>query len=276
MRPLGIPCAIDKIIQECIKIIIEPICEAKFYPKSYGFKPYRSILNAGYLYMDEKYETTSGSAQGGVISALLANVYLNDLDWTIGRMYHFPKTNSKSISGARWCLRNKGVSPKYFIRFCDDWLLLTTNIKEAERLLKYLNKYFKYCLKLTLSKEKTLITDITKTRAKFLGFEVLASPKRATPEKKSTRIVGKFFPNKERCKLKMDGICKEIKKLRYKKSSKDQAIHIEKVNSMIAGLAETYKTSICTYTYRYMDRRIYIIHQERYLKLCLERNIKVK
>jgi Retron-type reverse transcriptase len=38
-RPLGIPTIIDRIIQECVRIIIEPICEAKFYPHSYGFRP---------------------------------------------------------------------------------------------------------------------------------------------------------------------------------------------------------------------------------------------
>ena len=35
-RPLGIPTILDRIIQECIRIIIEPICEARFYPHSYG------------------------------------------------------------------------------------------------------------------------------------------------------------------------------------------------------------------------------------------------
>ena len=36
-RPLGIPCIEDRIIQQCILQILEPICEAKFYEKSYGF-----------------------------------------------------------------------------------------------------------------------------------------------------------------------------------------------------------------------------------------------
>lgn len=45
-RPLGIPTILDRIIQECIRIIIEPICEAKFYPHSYGFRPYRAQKHA--------------------------------------------------------------------------------------------------------------------------------------------------------------------------------------------------------------------------------------
>jgi len=40
-RPLGIPNIIDRIIQECVKIIIEPILEAQFFKHSYGFRPMR-------------------------------------------------------------------------------------------------------------------------------------------------------------------------------------------------------------------------------------------
>jgi len=45
-RPLGIPTILDRIIQECIRIVIEPICEARFYPHSYGFRPYRAQKHA--------------------------------------------------------------------------------------------------------------------------------------------------------------------------------------------------------------------------------------
>ncbi len=33
---------LDRIIHECIRIVIEPIVEAKFFPHSYGFRPYRA------------------------------------------------------------------------------------------------------------------------------------------------------------------------------------------------------------------------------------------
>ncbi|NFE61344.1 group II intron reverse transcriptase/maturase [Clostridium botulinum] len=46
MRPLGIPTIEDRLIQQCIKQIIEPICEAKFYKHSYGFRPNRSAHHA--------------------------------------------------------------------------------------------------------------------------------------------------------------------------------------------------------------------------------------
>lgn len=46
VRPLGIPTIEDRIIQQCIKQILEPICEAKFFHHSYGFRPNRSTSHA--------------------------------------------------------------------------------------------------------------------------------------------------------------------------------------------------------------------------------------
>ncbi len=45
-RPLGIPSFWDRIIQQCILQVIEPICEAHFCTRSYGFRPNRSAENA--------------------------------------------------------------------------------------------------------------------------------------------------------------------------------------------------------------------------------------
>ncbi|MNC08090.1 Group II intron-encoded protein LtrA [compost metagenome] len=41
-RSLGIPCILDRIIQQCFKQVLEPIAEAHFYNHSYGFRPLRS------------------------------------------------------------------------------------------------------------------------------------------------------------------------------------------------------------------------------------------
>ena len=45
-RPLGIPTITDRLIQQCILQVLEPICEAKFHDKSFGFRPNRSQENA--------------------------------------------------------------------------------------------------------------------------------------------------------------------------------------------------------------------------------------
>lgn len=45
-RPLGIPCIWDRLIQQCIKQVLEPLCEAKFSENSHGFRPNRSVEHA--------------------------------------------------------------------------------------------------------------------------------------------------------------------------------------------------------------------------------------
>lgn len=46
IRPLGIPSIWDRLIQQCILQVLEPICEAKFYKHNYGFRPNRSTEHA--------------------------------------------------------------------------------------------------------------------------------------------------------------------------------------------------------------------------------------
>lgn len=41
-RPLGIPTIMDRLVQQCVLQVLEPICEAKFHDHSYGFRPNRS------------------------------------------------------------------------------------------------------------------------------------------------------------------------------------------------------------------------------------------
>ena len=45
-RPLGIPTITDRLVQQCILQVLEPICEAKFHERSNGFRPNRSAENA--------------------------------------------------------------------------------------------------------------------------------------------------------------------------------------------------------------------------------------
>lgn len=221
-RPLGIPTVLDRIIQECVRIIIEPICEARFYPQSYGFRPYRAqkhairgiinvinagckspdqpvwaiegdikgcfdninhrlllqklwrigihdkrvlklisqMLKAGYMENDLFHVTELGTPQGGILSPLLSNVYLNDFDWYVGRMYMEPHRQCKHKGNDTRRLKWAGVTPKYNYRYADDWVILTSTEKEALRLKCVLTKYFRNRMKLELSQEKTYVTDL--------------------------------------------------------------------------------------------------------------------
>ncbi len=317
LRPLGIPTILERIIQECIKIVIEPIVEAKFFPNSYGFRPYRAtkhavmdvvskvnvnskvkptyiiegdiksffdninhrillkklwkmgvhdkrilailkkMLDAGYLEENSFYATEMGTVQGGVISPLLANVYLNDFDWTVGKMYQYPERSCKRITDDRTRLRNRGIIPKYLVRYADDWTLQTTTESEANRILKYLNKYFKHKLKLELSSEKTVITNIAEKAIKFLGFMIKAEKARSTPKNpRPTNIVGKAFSDMDRVKTKTKEILKEIRQLKHMGGKQRKAAQIEKINSMIVGVAEYNKTFICSKAFNYIDYRV--------------------
>lgn len=73
-RPLGIPSAIDRVVQECMRIVLEPICEVQFYPHSYGFRPYRAqkhairdivnVINAGCRSPDQPVWAVEGDIKG--------------------------------------------------------------------------------------------------------------------------------------------------------------------------------------------------------------------
>lgn len=319
LRPLGIPTILDRIIQECIRIVIEPICEAKFYPHSYGFRPYRAqkhaiadichtlnvpakpenkavfalegdikgcfdninhrillqklwrigvhdkriitiirqTLKAGYVEYDILYNSAVGTPQGGIISPLLSNVYLNDFDWYVGRLYSEPFQLCKKKGNDIARLRRQGVIPKYNFRYADDWIILTTRQREAERLKKHLTKYFRHRLKLELSDEKTKITDMRRDGAEFLGFVIRAARPRGA-SKDSENLVGKPYPNMKRLSAKITKVCSEIHAMKRMDSTSDRVAQIQRINAMIMGIAEYIKISICSKAFSVLDHRIYV------------------
>ena len=320
LRPLGIPTVLDRIIQECVRIIIEPICEAKFYPHSYGFRPYRAqkhairdivnvinsatrspdqpvwavegdikgcfdninhrillkkiwrigihdkrvikmiqqMLKAGYIEESLMNDTGVGTMQGGILSPLLSNVYLNDFDWFVGRMYMEPHRKCKHKCNDTRRLKWSGVTPKYNYRFADDWVILTSTEQEAYRLKRMLTKYFKAKMKLELSQEKTFVTDLRTEGIHFLGFVVKAERKRKTPDPKTwtENLVGKPLPDMERLKEKIRKIADEVREIKKMTERSVQAAQIQRVNSMIIGVAQYLQPSICSHAFHAIDRRI--------------------
>ena len=319
-RPLGIPTVLDRIVQECVRIIIEPICEAKFYLHSYGFRPYRAqkhairdiinvinssarspqqpvwavegdikgcfdninhrillkkiwrigihdkrvikmiqqMLKAGYIESGLMNDTEIGTMQGGILSPLLSNVYLNDFDWYVGRMYMEPHRRCKHKGNDTRRLKYSGVTPKYNFRYADDWVILTSTEKEAYRLKRVLTKYFKNRLKLELSQEKTHLTDLRTEGIHFLGFVVKAEKKRKTPDPKTwtENLVGKPLPDMERLKEKIQKITDEVRVIGKITERSVQAAQIQRINSMIVGLAQYLQPSICSHAFHVIDRRI--------------------
>ena len=109
------------------------------------------MLKAGYIHQGTYYDTEMGTPQGGILSPLLSNVYLNDFDWYVGRCYMEPHRQCKHKCNDTRRLKWAGITPKYNYRYADDWVILTSTEQEAIRLKKELTKYFRYRMKLELS-----------------------------------------------------------------------------------------------------------------------------
>lgn len=317
-RPLGIPTILDRIVQECVRIVIEPIYEARFYPHSYGFRPFRAqkhtvrdmvnvinasckspdqpvwalegdikgcfdninhrlllqklwrmgihdkrlikiielMLKSGYIEYDILKNSNVGTMQGGIISPLLANVYLNDFDWYVGRKYCNPHRQCKYKCNDTRRLKWSGVNPTYNFRYADDWVILVSTRQEAERLKHELTKYFKYKMKLELSQDKTNVTDLRTDGIHFLGFVIKAEKPRRTPDSNKQHLVGKPFPDMERLTKKIKALCKEIRCIREYSEPNMRAAQIQYINSVIMGIAEYLSSSICSHAFHAIDRRV--------------------
>ncbi len=240
-RPLGIPNTIDKIIQQCIKQIIEPILEAKFETCSYAFRParnqhqaiehiYRLIAQGKYTHAIEfdirKYFDSidhkilleilyrsgikdkkllqiikailkapvkgegipqKGTPQGGVISPLLANIYLNELDKYIHELYQAQEEKVK---------RNRKkykVRPINIVRYADDFVLFTKSRKDAVYYQDLIIQWLKM-FKLEHAPEKTHIRNLKKKAIMFLGIQIKAAKSKDTKYK---FLVAKSYVPKE-------------------------------------------------------------------------------
>lgn len=218
----------------------------------------QQMLKAGYIESGTVYDTKLGTMQGGILSPLLSNVYLNDFDWFVGRMYMEPHRQCKHKCNDTRRLKWSGVTPKYNYRFADDWVILTSTEQEAYRLKRMLTKYFRNKMKLELSQEKTFVTDLRTEGIHFLGFVVKAEKKRKTPDPRTwtENLVGKPLPDMERLKEKIRKIADEVRKIGEVTERSVQAAQIQRVNSMVVGLAQYLQPSICSHAFHAIDRRI--------------------
>mgnify|MGYP001374343976 CR=1 FL=1 len=84
-RPLGIPTIRDRIVQECVRIVLEPILEAQFFEHSYGFRPMRDTHQALARVTDLVFRTGYFWIVEGDISKCFDRLDHNVL---IKRLYH--------------------------------------------------------------------------------------------------------------------------------------------------------------------------------------------
>jgi RNA-directed DNA polymerase len=223
-RPLGILTIRDRIVQEALRMILEPIWEAHFSNRSYGFRPNRStydaiaylsnrladyqgqgfqwviegdiasyfdtipqrrlikaikkkvadrdirallwkFLRAGVMYRGIRTDTLTGTPQGGIVSPLAANIYLDQLDKYMESKYlHLTK-------GARARRRKQGKGNYLYARYADDFVVLCNGTKAEAQSMKEELHHVLNGMGLTLSEEKTKITHITEG-FQFLGYRI--------------------------------------------------------------------------------------------------------
>ncbi len=187
-RPLGIPAVEDKIVQMAIKKILEAIFEQYFMDTSYGFRPNRGchdalkqidkiimkypvnfivdssllrlisrFLKSGIMEEGEYFETEQGTPQGGVLSPVLANVYLH----YVLDLWFESEVIPQLIGFAS------------LVRYADDFVVCFENEKEARifgvALRQRMNKFG-----LKISEEKSKIIEFgrfTCQMAKKYGFK---------------------------------------------------------------------------------------------------------
>ena len=317
-RPLGIPSITDRIVQQVVKMVIEPIFEAQFFKHSYGFRPMRDAEQAiarienmmwnGYNWviegdiskffdkvnhriltqkmwhlgirdkrvlklvnkmlkakiMDEIKPNELGTPQGGIISPLLANIYLHSFDEWLTREweektniymksknayrneYQFDKYGNKipvnNLKQAKNNIKEKtNVKPFFLVRYADDWVILTKSKEHAEKLLYKVEKYLNEELKLQLSKDKTVITNVRIKPITFLGFKI-----KMIKGKSETGYVVRSKPVEEKFHKKIIELRKEIKMIRKCPTKMRAVEQIQKVNSTIRGLINYYEIGSAT------------------------------
>ena len=292
MRPLGIPTVIDRVVQQSVLQVMEPICEARFYRHSYGFRPNRSTKNAvavcyklaqvdGFHYVvdvdikgffdnvdhgkllkqiwtlgirdkrlisligkmlkapiyenGERIVPDKGTPQGGVLSPLLANIVLNELDWWIASQWEempikhptksdiYQNSNGSPNKGNLYKkLRQTRLKECHIVRYADDFKIFCRSYAEAVRLKCAVEQWLRIRLKLETSPEKSRITNLTTGYSEFLGikFKLYLKGKRwaikshmtekalATQQKKLKNAIAKACKSHESEQSQHDDIIK--------------------------------------------------------------------
>lgn len=295
-RPLGIPTIEDRLIQQCILQVLEPICEAKFYNHSYGFRPNRSAHNAVgramYLANKAKLEYVvdidikgffdnvnhskllkqmwsmriqdknliciigkmlkapiegigvpkKGTPQGGILSPLLSNIVLNELDWWIADQWESFETNhnydridsrnNTIIKSHKYrALRKSKMKEIYIVRYADDFKIFCKNYEMAKKIYIATKNWLSERLQLEISTEKSKIVNLNKNYSEFLGFRMKLMKKNKGKVIKSRMSEKSIKKVKEKIKEKIDGL------------NENTSISANKYNATILGVHNYYKVA---------------------------------
>ncbi|MGC8489619.1 MAG: group II intron reverse transcriptase/maturase [Clostridia bacterium] len=130
----------------------------------------RRQLKAGALENLRYHETEAGTPQGGVVSPLLANIYLHELDRYIATQYEAAASRSYR---ARLAKRGTLV-PCSIVRYADDFVVWVRGTEaQAQALKQGIAAFLQDTLHMDLALDKTLVTPLT-AGFDFLGYHIRA------------------------------------------------------------------------------------------------------
>jgi len=188
------------------------------------------FLKAGYLDLERaRHDSLAGTPQGGIASPILSNIYLNELDEFVEQIRidleqgkeRRPNLEYKRIEARRYKLAKAGKAdtrefkrlgkqmrslpsldthdPNFvrvrYVRYADDWLIGVIGSHElAGEIKDRVGEFLKNELALTLSQEKTKITNARTEEAEFLGYRIRKGRGRDTQKVTvSTNGSGRLF-----------------------------------------------------------------------------------
>ncbi|KOP79017.1 reverse transcriptase [Lysinibacillus sp. FJAT-14745] len=207
-----------------------------------------------------------GTPQGGILSPLLANIVLNELDWWVSNQWETKPTKVpyKLKRNKTDALKKTRLKPMYLVRYADDFKIFTNSFENARKIKIAVEKWLKERLRLEVSKEKSKITNLRKNGTDFLGIRFRAVQK---GNAKTGYIVNSKMDPK--AKEKVQGVIRyQLVKLR-KSPTPEKVMNF---NANILGLHNYYK--IATRISQDFNEIRHKVHPN--IKSLLFRNIFVK
>ena len=135
--------------------------------------------------MEKPSSPSKGTPQGGILSPLLANIVLNELDWWIasqwdemvGHMKHPCKVTYYPNGAEKKCnsytaLKKSNLKEMRIVRYADDFKIFCRTKEDAEKTYYAVKDWLWKRLKLEVSDEKSKVTNLRKRDSEFLGFRI--------------------------------------------------------------------------------------------------------
>jgi hypothetical protein len=205
-----------------------------------------------------------GTPQGGIISPLLANIVLNELDQWIDdqwinnpiiNKYELPKNNAGCVikSNAYGKMRKTRLKEMYIIRYADDFRIFCRTKEQAEKAKIAITKWLKDRLDLEISEEKTRIVDAQRKYTEFLGFKLRLY-------RRGLKWVIESHVSDKRLETITQELLRQFKKMSKAKNKSHLGSILRKYNSMVIGLQNYYckATEVCV-DFREIQYRINVV-----------------